>query len=211
MKRLLLRTVIFIFVLVFITIWICDRVIVSATDNKVFSEITKLPHNRVGLLLGTSKLLGSGKPNQYFSNRIKAAVELFEAGKIDFIVISGDNSRAGYNEPLDMKNELIRMGIPEEKIFLDYAGFRTYDSVIRMEKIFGQKNFTIISQEFHNRRAAYIAGHFGQNAVGYSAADVDVYNGFKTKVREKIARTKVFLDFLFHKQPKFLGEPVEIK
>ena len=211
MKRLLLRTGIFIFVLVFITIWICDRVIVSATDNKVFTEISKLPHNKFGLLLGTSKLLGSGKPNQYFSNRIKAAFDLFEAGKIDFIVISGDNSRAGYNEPLDMKNELIGMGIPEEKIFLDYAGFRTYDSVIRMDKIFGQKCFTIISQEFHNRRAIYIARHFGYDAIGYSAADVDVYNGFKTKVREKLARTKVFLNFLLHKQPKFLGEPVEIK
>lgn len=194
-----------------ISIWVCNLIIVETTNSGVYSEISKLPHNRVGLLLGTSKLLGSGKPNQYFSNRIKAAFELYKAGKIDFIVISGDNSRAGYNEPLDMKNELISLGIPEEKIFLDYAGFRTYDSVIRMDKIFGQKSFTVISQEFHNRRAIYIGRHFGYDAIGYNADDVDAYNGFKTQLREKFARAKVFLDFLIHKEPKFLGDAIEIK
>ena len=106
--------------------------------------------------------------------------------KIEFIVISGDNSKKDYNEPLDMKNELIKAGIPPEKIYLDYAGFRTYDSVIRLDKIFGQKKFTVISQDFHNRRAIYIARHLNLQAIGFNAKDVDVYNGFKTKLREKL-------------------------
>jgi SanA protein len=191
--------------------WICNSIIVKRTNNLVFSSLSEIPHNKVGLLLGTSKLLGSGKPNQYFKNRIQATVSLFQAKKIDFIVISGDNSKIGYNEPLDMKEELIKQGIPEEKIFLDYAGFRTYDSVIRMDKIFGQQSFTIISQEFHIRRALFIANYFGYNTIGFIANDVDLYNGFKTKARERIARIKVFIDFIIKKEPKFLGKPIEIK
>ncbi|MDR1552629.1 MAG: YdcF family protein [Prevotellaceae bacterium] len=196
---------------IIITIFIADIIIKTSSNGFVFNDINKIHHNKTGLLLGTSKYLKSGQKNQYFSNRITAAVNLYNAGKIDFIVISGDNSTKYYNEPMDMKKELLKNGIPEDKIFLDYAGFRTYDSVIRMNKIFGQNSFTVISQEFHNRRAIYIAQHFGLNVIGFNAKDVDVYNGFKTKMREKFARVKVFIDILTNKQPKFLGEHIEIK
>jgi SanA protein len=162
-------------------------------------------------LLGTSKFLNSGKPNQYFHNRIKVATDLYNSQKIERFVISGDNSIKEYNEPLDMKNELIINGIPDSCIYLDYAGFDTYDSVIRLNKIFGQKSFTIISQEFHNRRAVYIARYKGLAAVGFNAKDVDVFNGFKTKLREKLARVKVFFDLIFDVEPKFLGDKIEIK
>ena len=117
----------------------------SSTDGSVYDNIESIPYNKVGLLLGTSKHLGDGSANQYFLNRIKSAVELYNAGKISYIVISGDNRRSSYNEPVDMRKELINGGVPKEKIFLDYAGFRTYDSVVRLDKIFGQKNFTVIS------------------------------------------------------------------
>ena len=110
-----------------------------------------------------------------------------------------------------MKNELIKLGIPSDKIYLDYAGFRTYDSVIRLYKIFGQNSFTIISQEFQNRRAIFIAKWLDLSAVGYNADDVDIYNGFKTKLREIFSRVKVFFDLMINKQPKFLGEKIEIK
>jgi len=190
---------------------VCNTVINKTTNKLIYSDVNLIPHNKVGLVLGTSKYLKSGQKNGYFVNRIEAAVLLYKAGKVVFFVISGDNSRKSYNEPLDMKNELISQGVPESKIFLDYAGFRTYDSVIRMNKIFGQTSFTIISQEFHNQRAVYIAKRLGLNSIGFNATDVSAYNGFKTKVREKFARVKVFIDFLIHKKPKFLGEPIEIK
>lgn len=135
---------------------------------------------------------------------------MYKAGKIEVIVISGDNSRNDYNEPEDMKNELMRHGVPENKIYLDYAGFRTLDSIVRMEKIFGQKSFTVISQKFHNERAIYIAHAQGLHAIGYNAEDVNIYRGFKTQVREKFARVKLFLDLWTGKEPKFLGEPVII-
>lgn len=181
------------------------------TRNAIFENVKVIPENKVGLLLGTSKSLKSGNPNQYFYNRITAAVELFESGKIKIIVISGDNSRKHYNEPQDMKEELVKRNIPENKIYLDYAGFRTYDSIYRLKEIFGQESFTIISQEFHNQRAIYIASSLDLNGIGYNAEDVDIYNGFKTKLREKFARAKVFIDLTFNKKPKFLGEKILIE
>jgi SanA protein len=190
---------------------LANIVIESQTNSYIYNDIQKIPHNKVGLLLGTSKYLSNGLLNQYFINRINATTDIFKAGKIDFIVISGDNSKKNYNEPLDMKNELIKMGIPENKIYLDYAGFRTYDSVIRLNKIFGQDSFTVISQEFHNRRAIYIAEYLGLRSVGFNAKDVYTYNGFKVKVKECFARIKVFMDLIIDKKPKFLGDKIEIK
>lgn len=166
--------------------------------------------NRAGLLLGTSRTVRSGRPNAYFYNRVDAAAALYHAGKVEYLVISGDNGRKGYNEPQDMKEALVGRGVPAEAIYLDYAGFRTYDSVVRMEKIFGQESFTVISQEFHNRRAVYIAQALGLDAVGYNAADVAAYAGMKTRLREKLARVRMFMDLWTGKTPKFLGEPVEI-
>jgi hypothetical protein len=197
-------------VLVFAVIVCANYAVRHTAKAFIYQNIDSIPQNKAGLLLGTSKLLRSGLPNQYFQNRIQATVDLYKAGKIEVVVISGDNSREGYNEPEDMKSELMLRGIPEDKIYLDYAGFRTLDSVVRMEKIFGQKSFTIISQKFHNQRAIYIAYAKGLQAVGYNAEDVNAYSGFKTQLREKFARVKLFLDLWTGKNPKFLGEPVII-
>ena len=181
-----------------------------ATDGRVYASPGEVPANRAGLLLGTSRTVRSGRPNAYFYNRVDAAAALYHAGKVEYLVISGDNGRKGYNEPQDMKEALVGRGVPAEAIYLDYAGFRTYDSVVRMEKIFGQESFTVISQEFHNRRAVYIAQALGLDAVGYNAADVAAYAGMKTRLREKLARVRMFMDLWTGKTPKFLGEPVEI-
>ncbi len=198
-------------VLVFAVIVCANYAVRHTAKAFIYQNIDSIPQNKAGLLLGTSKLLRSGLPNQYFQNRIQATVDLYKAGKIEVVVISGDNSREGYNEPEDMKSELMLRGIPEDKIYLDYAGFRTLDSVVRMEKIFGQKSFTIISQKFHNQRAIYIAHAKGLQAVGYNAEDVNAYSGFKTQLREKFARVKLFLDLWTGKNPKFLGESVIIQ
>jgi SanA protein len=195
----------------FLFILIANNSINHKTANRTYSNVYSIPYNKVGLLLGTSKYLKSGKLNLYFEYRILATVLLYKSGKIEYVIISGDNSRKNYNEPQDMKDELIKRGIPEHKIFLDYAGFRTFDSVYRMKEIFGQKSFTIISQEFHNQRAIFIAHSLHLDAIGFNAKDVDVYNGFKTKLREKFARVKTILDLLFENKPKFLGEKIIIE
>lgn len=195
----------------FLTVLLCNYKIISNAQNKTFSDVTKIKKNKVGLVLGTAKTLKDGRINLYFQYRIDATVELFKRGKIDFVLISGDNGNKSYDEPTDFKNELIKRGIPENRIYLDYAGFRTLDSVVRAKKIFGQNSITIISQKFHNERAIYLAEHFGIRAVGFNAKDVTSKYGIKTKIREYFARTKVFLDILFGVQPKFLGKKTEIK
>ncbi len=208
--RKIYKPIIILIILSIISAFWANSVITKQTKNRIYTEIDAIPENNAGLLLGTSKFLKNGKSNQYFENRITATVRLYKAGKIKNIVISGDNSRKEYNEPEDIKKELIKRGIPENRIYLDFAGFRTYDSVYRMNETFGQRNFTIISQEFHNQRAVYIANALKLNAIGYNAKDIDAYNGFKTKLREKFARVKVFIDLMFHKKPKFLGEKIII-
>lgn len=193
-----------------VTLFSCDYYVSSSTKTYLYDNPNLIPKNRVGLLLGTSKYLSNGKINGYWKYRIDATVELYKKSKIKYVIISGDNSKSTYDEPTDMKNELVKRGIPESVIFLDYAGFRTFDSVIRAKKVFSQTEFTIISQQFHNERAIVIARHYGIKAIGYNAKDVTAYNGFKTKVREKFARVKLFLDFIIGNEPKFLGKKIEI-
>ncbi len=190
---------------------ITANLMVSNRSQYTYNSVDEIPHNSVGLVLGTSKFLTNGSKNYYFKYRIDAAFELYKAGKIDFILVSGDNSTEDYDEPTMMKEDLIALGIPADKIFLDYAGFRTWDSVVRCKLIFGKTKITIISQQFHNERAIFIAHCNDMEAVGYNAKDVNAYYGFKTKTREKLARVKVVIDYIFGYEPKFKGESIRIE
>jgi SanA protein len=192
------------------SIYFSNRVINKATQGLLYSDTASVPYNKTGLLLGTGKYLSNGSINPFYRNRITAAAELVKSGKIKYLVISGDNSHKGYSEPEDMRADLIAEGIDSTRIYLDYAGFRTFDSVVRLKKIFGQDSVTIISQLFHNQRAIYIAQREGIAAIGYNAKDVSTSEGFSTSVREKLARVKVFVDFAIGKQPRFLGEKIII-
>jgi SanA protein len=193
------------------TIWWSDRSIRTRTAEHVFDRIEQIPHKRVGVVLGTSEKVRSGRPNLFFEHRMKAAVELYRSGKVDRLLLSGDNRTIHYNEPWAMRKALIAAGVDSTHITLDYAGFRTLDSVVRAREVFGQQSFTVISQRFHNERAVYIARRKGIDAIGYNARDVDAYSGFRTRLREKLARVKVFLDLIFGVEPRFLGESVTIE
>ncbi len=188
----------------------CNQKIVKTTQDKIYSDLNEIPYNHTGILLGTSKYLSSGNINLYYAYRIEAAAQLMKAGKIKYLVISGDNSRKDYSEPEDMRNDLMLAGIDSNRIFLDYAGFRTFDSMVRLREIFSQKSTTVISQKFHVERAIYIGEKEGITSIGYPAQDVSQYYGFRTQVREIFARVKVFLDALINTQPKFLGPKVHI-
>ncbi len=171
----------------------------------LYSSVEQIPAKNVGLILGTSPYLG----NQYFKNRIDAAVLLFNSGKIKCIIVSGDNHVEGYDEPTAMKKKLLARGIPDSCIILDYAGFRTLDSIIRCKEVFGQNEFTIISQQFHNERALFIAHHYGIEAIAFNAQDVNKNYGLKTALREYLARMKCIIDlYLLNTQPHFLGEKI---
>lgn len=209
-KKLLMRSCIASLTLVIGVTWYANWRVSNDTAHLIFEEINEIPENNVALLLGTSQFLASGDENLYFSYRIQAAIELYESGKVSYFVVSGDNSTKIYNEPEAMRAELIKHGVPQDRIFLDYAGFRTFDSVYRMKEIFGQKQFTIVSQKFHNERALYIAKALDIDAIAFNAEDVNVRAGFKTLLREKFARVKVLLDIVIGKKPKFLGDSVFI-
>ncbi|KMQ65923.1 membrane protein [Chryseobacterium sp. FH2] len=180
------------------------------SNNFVSYNIADVPETKTALLLGTSKNLNSGLPNTYFYNRIQAAIDLYKSGKIKYIIVSGDNSTKDYNEPEDMQFMLMKYGIPKDKIFLDYAGFRTLDSVVRAKEIFGQTKLVIISQKFHNERAVFLAEQYGIEAFGYNANDVNKYAGFKTNIREYLAKAKAYWDLILGVAPKFGGEKILI-
>ena len=126
-------------------------------------------------------------------------------------MVSGDNGSQYYNEPNVFKKDLVKGGIPAERIFLDYAGFRTLDSMVRAKAIFGLEDVTIISQKFHNERAIYLAEKKGLHAIGFNADGISLNQGLKVQIREYFARVKVFIDLALNTQPKFFGEKIEIK
>jgi len=188
--------------------------VTNTTKAQTYSNISIIPENKTGLLLGTAKYINIKRHllNPYYQYRIEAAVALYNAGKIHFIIVSGDNSTTHYNEPEVMKRDLIARGIPASKIFLDYAGLHTLDSILRCKDIFGQDSITVISQSFHNERAIFIANHKGIVAIGCNARDVTGPNGFKVRLREKFSRVKMMLELLLNTQPKYYyGNKVEVK
>ncbi|WP_282068745.1 SanA/YdcF family protein [Olleya namhaensis] len=179
--------------------------------GKLYNSIENIPKNRVGLVLGAGKHVGSGNHvNLYYKYRLEAAFLLYQNKKIDYLLISGDNSTVDYDEPSTFKQDLIDLSVPEDKIILDYAGFRTLDSVVRAKKIFGLDSFTIISQQFHNQRAIYLAENNNLNVIAFNAKAIKGRYGFKTKIREYLARTKAIIDVVINKQPKFLGPKIKL-
>ncbi len=197
-------------IVIVLVLLLCNWWVVSAARGKLYSSEHDIPYNKVGLLLGTSKLTAGGHANPFYDNRISAAIALIRQGKIKYLVISGDNGRTTYNEPEDMRADLMKAGVDSAVIFLDYAGFRTFDSIKRLKEIFSQDSVTIISQQFHNERALYIAEREHLHAIGFNAKDVSRSAGFKTMLREKLARVKMILDFWLGARPKFLGSKIVI-
>lgn len=210
-KRLLGITV---FVLVLLTIAmpiICYCIVASKSSDRIYDKVDSIPYNEVGMVLGTGPTTITGKTNSYFLFRIDAVEELYKAGKIKYILISGDNSRKDYSEPDVMKDSLVARGIPAEVIYLDYAGFRTLDSVVRSKKVFGQNKMTVISQRFHNERSIILGDWQEMELIGYNAKEtISHFHRIRAHIREGFARIKLFLDILTNKQPKFLGDPIHI-
>ncbi|MBR3454685.1 MAG: YdcF family protein [Bacteroidaceae bacterium] len=182
-------------------LFICNQVVVNNAKGKVFSEIDSIKYNQYGLLLGTSpKSRLTNGPNYFFIARIDAAEQLYKAGKIEKILISGDeHSLEGINEPESMRDALLARGIPEHAMVLDGKGNRTIYSVVNANKVFGLKSFTVISQQFHNERALYQAEHLGmdvENLQAYNAVSPTSSLAMVTYIREYFARVKMFWDLL---------------
>ncbi len=177
------------------------------------STVAACPQGSVGLVLGCSKYIRRGKPSPYFTGRMEAAEELWKSGRVRCLIVSGDNRHYSYNEPRDMKNELIRRGVPEERIVCDFAGLRTYDSVVRAQRVFGAEQLCIVSQPGHAARAVAIARSRGLEAQGLEAPmprQLDWRSTLRQTLRERAARIAMLADLLLGHDPKHLGEPVTL-
>ncbi len=182
-------------------ILICNQIVVNNADGKVFSDIDSIKYIKLGLLLGTTPQARFDRiTNYFFIYRIDAAEQLYKAGKIEKILISGDeHSLDGVNEPECMRDSLVARGVPANAIILDGKGYRTICSVINANKVYGLKSFTVISQKFHNERAIYQAEHLGldvENIQAYNAKDPKSRRAYLTTIREYFARVKMFMDLI---------------
>lgn len=187
-------------------------IVTATTTGQVYYSTMGMPKARAALLLGTSRYTPTGGENLFFQNRIEAAAMLFRSGKVERIIVSGDNQFRSYNEPREMYRALLEVGVPDSVIVMDFAGFRTLDSVIRADKVFGQHSFVVISQRFHVERALFIANHNDIRAYGFVADDPEnLGTMLKVQLREVLARGMTILDcYILGTQPRFLGlaEPV---
>lgn len=176
----------------------------------VFEELEQVPSCEVALVLGTSSSVNGRDENPFFSYRMEVAARLFHAGKVRHILVSGDNSTKNYNEPRDMRKALIKLGVPDSCISMDFAGLRTLDSVVRGKRVFQLKRVVLISQEFHNYRAVFLARYEGLEAYAFNAP-YPASASSRMIWREYLARNKALWDvYVANTQPRFLGDPIDL-
>lgn len=181
-----------------------------ASHGRIYEDVDTVPQVKVALVFGTTDRV-DGQENLYFRYRMDAAAALWKAGRVQTLIVSGDNRTQYYNEPEKMRQALLKRGIPDERIVCDFAGLRTLDSVVRAKRIFNTNEVLFVSQRFHLERAIYLAKANGIEGYGFAAKDVNSSAGFKTRIREVGARVKMWLDVNFlDTKPRHLGDKVEM-
>jgi len=185
----------------------CNAIVERNAEGRLYTDVNDVPEYEVGLLLGTPPRTRIGRRiNTFFIYRLDAAEELYKAGKVKTILISGDcNSLDGVNEVVCMRDSLMARGVPEDAIILDGKGFRTLDAVVRATKVYGYESYIVISQRFHNERSIYLAEHLGldvNNLAGFNAEDAVSNMAMLTYVREYFARVKMLVDLLLGEKPQ---------
>ncbi|ORM52835.1 vancomycin high temperature exclusion protein [Pantoea conspicua] len=186
-----------------------DRWISWKTAPLIYENVSSLPHRQVGVVLGTAKYYRTGVINQYYLYRMQGALNAYNSGKVNYLLLSGDNALQSYNEPMTMRRDLIKAGVDPADIVLDYAGFRTLDSIVRTRKVFDTNDFIIITQRFHCERALFIALQLGIQAQCYAVPSPK--NMLSVRFREVGARLGALADlFLLKREPRFLGPLVPI-
>ena len=173
---------------------------ILSTKDRIYDSVDEVTYNEVGLVLGTSNRTKDGGENQFFKERMNTAAQLIKSGKIDKIIVSGDNRTKYYNEPIMMQSALIELGVPKDKIILDAGGFRTIESIKNAKNEFGLTNLTIVTQEFHGYRALFISNHFKLNAQVVRTKRLPLKESGNVRLREFFARIKAFTDLYILEQ-----------
>ncbi len=198
-KRKIIFCILAITVVFVAVIALCDVIVSRNAFGKTYDNVDSIPHRKVGMILGTSPIsTWNGRRNYYFDHRIKAGAELYKAGKVDWLVVSGGdyrNTENGYDEPVAMRDSLIKQGVDSARIILDYDGTRTLNSIAKMRDVYCQDSVIIISQKYHNERALYQAKHLGIEAIGFNAKTPGKRTSWwRNRGREVLARVKLFID-----------------
>ncbi|MEG9489728.1 MULTISPECIES: SanA/YdcF family protein [Mannheimia] len=183
---------------------IVDSITSYAVRDKVYSEIKELPHRDYAVVLGTAKFYSKNVINEYYKYRLEAAKQLVKSEKVNKLLVSGDNKTPYYNEPKTMTNDLLKMGIPQPQIKQDYAGYTTFDSIIRATEVYKLPPFTIVSQKFHCERALFIAKFKNIDAICFAAKYPD--GAYQVRLREIFARTAMLFNLLIGKTPETLED-----
>jgi SanA protein len=187
----------------------------ASSAGRIYTSADDLKPARAGLVLGASRLVRNYVANPFFRNRIEAAAALFKAGKVEYLIVSGNQARGGrprggYDEPADMRDALIASGVPAARIYRDYAGFRTLDSIVRAKEVFGQDRVIVVSQPFHLARALFLARRKGLDDDGFAAKDPPLRFGVRTKLREIGARVLALIDIATGVEPRYLGQRIQL-
>ena len=192
------------------TVFVPDIIVVSSAKDRIITadEAAELENTDCVLVLGAG--VRNGNPTPMLRDRLITGISLYESGAAPKIIMSGDHGREDYDEVNVMKSYAVENGVPDSDVFMDHAGFSTYDSVYRAKAVFEADSIIIVTQKYHLYRALYIAERLGVNAVGVSA-DLDDYSGqLKRDLREIAARDKDFFSCLFKPEPKYLGEKIPV-
>lgn len=164
----------------------------------------------VALVLGAAPFLDDGRPNRFFEHRLDAAASLHRAGKVKFLLVSGDSVHPSYDETTAMKRGLVKRGVPAEVVYRDPAGVRTLDSVLRARDLYGLRRMVIVSQDFHVRRAVWLAREHGIEAFGLDAQGVSPFDALDSWARQFPSALKAVLDIWTGSVARYRGKPVRI-
>lgn len=211
--RRILRTILYSGALLTIIGVFCSLTVSDNAAAFISDNAGDLPSCKAAIVLGTARTLADGRSNLFFNYRMEAAAKLFHSGKVKILILSGDNRVNEYNEPKIMREALLALGVPDSCMTPDYAGLRTFDSMVRCREVFGQDSIIVVSQKFHNERAVYIGRKKGIAAFGYNATDpASAISKVKIGFREFFSRIKCVLDiYLLNTQPKHLGSRIDIE
>lgn len=178
--------------------------------SRYMVDVESAPVADAVMVLG-ALVYSDGTPSPVLEDRLLYALALYQKGKAKKIVVSGDHGTKQYDEVNAMKDYLMQKGVPREDIFMDHAGFDTYDSMYRAKSVFKVKTLLISTQQFHISRSVYIARRLGIQAYGYPCPDKEIYNMEALRFRESLAKIKAFLDIeIFKSKPRFEGEAIPI-
>ncbi|MGH8441353.1 MAG: SanA/YdcF family protein [Nevskiaceae bacterium] len=186
--------------LLVVVVLLSNRWVINSTDSWLYKDSSLMPDNEVGLVLGCSPFVSTGKPNPQFRGRMQAAAELYRLGKVKRLILSGANPDSRYNEPRKMRDALLELGVPSEAMVLDFAGDSTYESITRAQIVFGLTELTLVTQKYHAYRALFLARKTGLRAVAYQAPIEGVSGAdFRHPPREVFARVLAVFDILVYR------------